>query len=169
MVGPFRATMPICSCGRWFFGVAHAKAPGGKAPYPSPCGPGGFWNSSRPSRTSKVRRREIGFANLSPFSQAVPSRGSTAKDTRSEAILFRQTHRAPVLLFVGPALYTASQGDASLIRPATEKSEPSCPTEKDSLSCIKLVWREEHINRPAGLLVADHEKDWVNCRWLEPL
>jgi len=36
-------------------------------------------------------------------------------------------------------------------------------------SCIKVVWKERHINRPAGLLLADHEEDRVNCGWLEPL
>jgi hypothetical protein len=29
---------------------------------------------------------------------------------------------------------------------SNRKSGPSCLTEKDSLSCIKLVWKEEHIN-----------------------
>jgi hypothetical protein len=40
------------------------------------CEPGGFWSGSRPSRTSKVRRCAISFANRSPFSHAVPTRGS---------------------------------------------------------------------------------------------
>ena len=28
---------------------------------------------------------------------------------------------------------------------SNRKSGPSCPTEKDYLSCSKLVWKEEHI------------------------
>ena len=40
------------------------------------CGPGGFWSGSKPSRTKRVRRCAMSFANLSPFSHAVPIRGS---------------------------------------------------------------------------------------------
>src|SRR5215472_17364291 len=48
----------------------------GRLTQPSFCEPGGFWSGSRPSRTSKVRRCAISLANLSPFSKAVPIRGS---------------------------------------------------------------------------------------------
>jgi hypothetical protein len=44
-------------------------------PSSGPCGP---CSGSRPSRTSKVRRRAISRASRSPFSHTVPSRGSAS-------------------------------------------------------------------------------------------
>jgi tetratricopeptide (TPR) repeat protein len=40
------------------------------------CGSGRFWSGSKPSRTNKVRRCAMSFTSLSPFSHAVPIRGS---------------------------------------------------------------------------------------------
>ena len=50
------------------------------------CEPGGFWSGSKPSRTSKVRRCEISFANLSPFSHAVPIRGSGSPNQAESSV-----------------------------------------------------------------------------------
>jgi LysR substrate binding domain len=54
---------------------------------------------------------------------------------------------------------TASQGNAPPLRPATENGAKLPHGERFS----------QHINRPASLLLADHEADCVNCRWLGAL
>src|ERR1700757_3793974 len=58
------------------------------------CGPGGFWSGSRPSRTNNVRRCTTSFANLSPFSHAVPIRGSGSPN-QLRAARFICGRRAP--------------------------------------------------------------------------
>ena len=70
------------------------------------CGPGGFWSGSRPSRTSRVRRCEISFANLSPFSHAVPIRGSGSPNQVRAASRNSSADEVPPLLpclIKGPA------------------------------------------------------------------